>query len=145
MSFPKSIALIGAGKVATHIGHELLKRGLSVQCVWSRTEQSAKKLGGMLGCLWTNELKNVPEAALYIISVKDDAIESVAKQLTLHIRPQTLVVHTSGAVPSTILETYFERYGVFYPLQSFSEQSTPNFKTIPFCIDANNSEDVFTI
>lgn len=141
MSFPKSIALIGAGKLATHLGLYLQKTGFSVQVVWSRTEQSAQKLGDRLACHWVNQFKDIPEVALYIILVKDDAITSVAKQLAVHINSQALVVHTSGAMPSTVLQDSFKRYGVFYPLQSFSEKTSPDFRSIPFCINANYEED----
>ncbi len=141
MSFPKSIALIGAGKLATHLGLHLQKTGFSIQAVWSRTEASAQKLGDRLSCHWTTQFNDIPEVALYIILVKDDAIASVAKQLVVGMNPQALVVHTSGAMPATILQDFFKRYGVFYPLQSFSEDVIPDFKSIPFCINANHEED----
>ena len=141
MSFPKSITLIGAGKLATHLGKQLQKTGLSIVGVWSRTGNSAKKLGTSLSCSYTSNLYKIPKADLYIIMVKDDAIASVAKKLSSVVDPKALIVHTSGAVPSSVFMGHFEHYGVFYPLQSFSKKSAPDFKTIPFCIDANKKAD----
>lgn len=141
MAYPKSIVLIGAGKLATHLGKQLQKNDLSIVCVWSRTDKSAKKLGTSLSCSWTNKLAKTPVADLYIIAVKDDAIATVVKSLAAVVNPQALVVHTSGAIPATVFKPHFKHYGVFYPLQSFSGNSIPDFKLIPFCIDANKKAD----
>ena len=81
--------------------------------------------------------KITTDADLYIISVSDDAIELVASQLAEFGLKNKLVVHTSGATPSTILKKYFANYGVFYPLQSFSIDRISNFESIPICIDSS--------
>ena len=38
--------------------------------------------------------------------------------------------------------TNFERFGVFYPLQTFSKNKAVDFKNIPLCIEANNEADL---
>lgn len=82
------------------------------------------------------------DADLYIIAVNDTAIGTVAKTLsTLPHLQEKLVVHTSGATPSVVLLPHLSRIGIFYPLQTFSIQKEPNFKTIPFCLDAINEKD----
>ena len=42
----------------------------------------------------------------------------------------------------SIWEGHAERYGVFYPMQTFSKQREVDFREIPFFIEAKKSEDV---
>lgn len=77
------------------------------------------------------------EADVYVIAVSDSAITEVSNQLPFNDR---LVIHTSGAVSIEALKNQ-ERCGVFYPLQSFSKNTTVDFKKVPICIEANNSND----
>lgn len=79
---------------------------------------------------------------LLLIMVNDNAIETVAKNIYSNIHLQNvLVAHTSGATPMQILAPYAKRFGVFYPLQSFSKNSDLDMNTVPICIDANNEND----
>ena len=41
-----------------------------------------------------------------------------------------------------IWEGYAERYGVFYPMQTFSKQRAVDFREVPFFIEAKRPEDV---
>lgn len=52
-----------------------------------------------------------------------------------------LLVHTAGSIPMSIWEGKTSRYGVFYPMQTFSKQREVDFRTIPFFIESNSSED----
>ncbi len=132
------IVLIGAGRLATHLGLQLKEQGCTILQVYSRTAQRANTLSKKLTCKSTNDLKKISSTGtLYIIAVSDSAIESVAGQLAKNKRLEDkLFVHTSGATPSTILKPYFKNYGGFYPLQTFSANRSVDFSTIPICIDA---------
>ena len=136
--------MIGAGNVGFHLGKALsLLPNAEVIQVYSRTKKKALNSAQNIDCQYTTKLKNVrTDADLYIIAVKDTAIGIVAKALsTLPHLQEKLVVHTSGATPSTILLPHLSRIGIFYPLQTFSIKKEPNFKTIPFCLDATIEED----
>ena len=80
-----------------------------------------------------NKIKT--DSDLYIIAVSDSAIAEVAAQLVQRLDNQ-LIVHTSGAVPSSVLQPFFKHYGSFYPLQTFSLNSQPDFEKIPIFINA---------
>ena len=85
-------------------------------------------------------------ADLYILAIHDDAILAVAKQLAENGLGDKLITHTSGATPMAVFEnTGLRRFGIFYPLQTFSISKKPDFKNIPFCIDANNSGDILLL
>ena len=138
------IVMIGAGNVGFHLGKALsLLPNVAVVQVYSRTKKKASKSAQNIDCQYTTKIKNInTDADLYIIAVNDAAIGAVAEALSAlpHLR-EKLVVHTSGATPSIVLLPHLSRIGVFYPLQTFSIQKEPNFKTIPFCLDAANEED----
>ena len=132
----KQIVLIGAGNVAVNLGTALYKEGYLISQVYSPTKRSAEALAKKINAKAVTDLKDLSgEAAIYIIAVKDDAIEKVAKKL--HLKNK-IVVHTSGTAPLNILKNVSENYGVFYPLQTFSKERVIDFKHVPICIEASN-------
>ena len=111
------IALIGRGRVATHMGKALLKAGHKVVSVNSRT------------------LAELPQVAdLYIIAVKDSALLEVISK-TVKGREGQLFVHTAGSMPLSVFEGYAERCGVLYPMQTFSMDREVDFREIPLFIE----------
>jgi predicted short-subunit dehydrogenase-like oxidoreductase (DUF2520 family) len=44
-----------------------------------------------------------------------------------------------------ILKSAAKNYGVFYPLQTFSKNKKADFKTIPICLEANNTSTLKVI
>lgn len=136
------IILAGAGRIATHLGKRLKGKGLPVAQVVSRTAEHARELGLQLRTEWTDDWSEMrPDADWIILAVRDDAIVQVGKIIS-HLAPDALVTHTSGATPGDVLQPFFRRYGVFYPLQTFSTERTPVWSKIPFCVDARQEEDV---
>lgn len=140
-TIPK-IVLIGAGRIATHLGRRLKGKGLPIAQVISRTEISTRDLAAQLQASWSTDLTDIlPDADWIIIAVRDDVIGEVAS-IIAPLAPNALATHTSGGTASSVLAPHFQRYGVFYPLQSFSMAHTPIWSKIPFCVDAINPEDV---
>lgn len=136
------IALIGAGNVATHLGKVLKEKEYEVCQVYSRTEQSAAALGTLLDCAYTTSLEDVTaEAELYIVSVKDAVLQDLIPVLVKR-NPQALFVHTAGSMPQSVWEGHAVRYGVLYPMQTFSKQREVDFGQIPFFVEGNLEEDV---
>ncbi len=134
-----NIVLIGAGNVGFHLGHILVEKNQKIVQIFSRKTKNAKQLAQSLNSSYTTQLKEIrPNADLYILAVSDAAIEWVAAALAqIPLSQKALVVHTSGATPSTVLKPYFKQYGIFYPLQTFSKSRVSNFDNIPICIHAN--------
>lgn len=132
------VVLIGAGRMATQLGKVLVSSGITINQVYNRSLEAAKRLGKTLDCRYTDHPTSIDfKADLYIVCVSDQAIESIAAQFSFLDQKDKLIVHTSGATPGKIFEAHFKRYGVFYPLQSFSTEQEVDFQTIPICIDAN--------
>jgi len=95
-----------------------------------------------LQCPWSDKMEDIyPDTDWVLMAVRDDAISEVAAALSAFI-PDALVTHTSGATPGAVLSPFFHRFGVFYPLQTFSMERTPIWSKIPFCVDAPSESDV---
>lgn len=136
------IVIIGAGRIAWHLGKRLKGKGLPVAQVISQTARHAEKVATGLQATWSDSVGDLlPDADWIIIAVRDDAIETVAQNLSPYAG-EALVTHTSGGTAGAVLQPYFKRFGVFYPLQSFSMEHTPVWSKIPFCVDALFEEDV---
>lgn len=138
----KNIVLIGAGNLATNVALSLHDRGYRIMQVYSRTMKSAKTLAERLQTEAVDDISAVvADADLYVISVKDSALQSVIEQLCDGTR-KGLFVHTAGSIPMSIFRGHAERYGVFYPMQSFSKQRRVDFTEVPIFIESNDGESL---
>jgi len=131
------IVLLGAGRVAAHLGPALWRAGHRVVAVWSRTEASATALatqipGAVSGSGTASEL---PPADLYLVAVPDAAVPEVL--VAAQLPAGALVAHTAGALPLQVFAHYPAlRGGVFYPLQTFSPGRAIDWAAVPLCIEA---------
>lgn len=131
------ITLVGAGNLATNLGHALQAAGHTVAQVWSRTEASARLLSEGLHCPWTTDLHVLDTATdLIILAVKDHVLPALAQA----IHSPALVVHTAGSLPLDVLPQ--SRTGVFYPMQTFSKGHRVDFHPIPCFIESRRPEDL---
>jgi predicted short-subunit dehydrogenase-like oxidoreductase (DUF2520 family) len=135
----KRIAIIGAGRVATHLGKALQDVGIEISGVYGREKAEASTLAKKLGTNIITDLTKKINADLILIAITDDAIGEVARKLSEHT--QALVAHTSGAVAMKVIPDYLRR-GVFYPLQSFSYDKKIVWDNVPFCIEAEKNDDL---
>jgi predicted short-subunit dehydrogenase-like oxidoreductase (DUF2520 family) len=132
------IVLLGAGRLATNLGKALVGHGHRVKAVYSRTLASAQALADRLECPATDSIRELPqEADAFILSIKDDALAEVISRLA-EGRRQQLMLHTAGSVDADIFAPYAERYGVLYPMQTFSKEREVNFSEIPLFIEGSD-------
>jgi predicted short-subunit dehydrogenase-like oxidoreductase (DUF2520 family) len=132
------IVLLGSGNVATQLALALKAIGEEIVQVYSPNVVNAKALADVVKAVAIDDLAQAEQQAdLYIISVKDDAIEDVAKGLN---SVTGLVVHTSGTTDVKVLLGQVKRAGVFYPLQTFSKSRNVSFKHIPICLEADEQD-----
>src|SRR5665213_330738 len=127
------ITIIGSGNVATHLAAAFKNAGHRIVQVYSRNMQNAALLAYHVGAEAIGDLSHInPEADIFIISVNDDAIVSMAQGLAKYGK---LTMHTSGAVSLEALSAIIAKAGVFYPLQTFSKNKEIDFFTVPLCIE----------
>lgn len=141
MADNKRIVLIGAGNVATHLGIALHQAGYELLQVYSRSEASASELAARISVGYTCSLEEIRcDADLYIISLKDDVLGELIPRIVKG-REQALFVHTAGSIPMSVFEGHAVRYGVLYPMQTFSKRKELDFSSVSFFVEANSEED----
>lgn len=145
MSF--RVTFIGAGNVAWHLSKAFENAGYGVAEVYSRDLHHARLLADRLyDARPTNNLNLYDSPAkLFLLCVPDDAHDEVLRRLVLP--EKAVLVHTSGSrslrdlQELTILHSDVPlRTGVFYPLQTFSQQVPVRMEDVPLCIEAADSE-----
>ena len=131
------IVLLGAGNVGTHLCKALQnKEGLEIIQWYNRSLNSLEK--ELVPFAVTQNLNDIIEADLYIISVSDTAIPAISKALE---GKNGLIAHTAGSIPMEVLGAH-QNHGIFYPLQTFSKQKEVDFNQIPLCLEANQPENL---
>lgn len=130
--------IIGSGNVATHLALAFQKKGIIISQVYSRTSANAELLAQKLNTSFTTHTSGIDRNAdIYIYALKDNSFLNLLKRFDL---PKAIHVHTSGSIPMKDFYGYTERYGVFYPLQTFSINKEIDFSNVPICIEANTEK-----
>ncbi|MGI9541861.1 MAG: Rossmann-like and DUF2520 domain-containing protein [Cyclobacteriaceae bacterium] len=134
-----NISIIGSGNLAWHLAQALENAGHFIHEIYSRNPKNARKLTKKLyDTTVSNDLDFIAsESEVFIIAVSDNAIKNIAEEIQL---PEgAILLHTSGSKPMEILKSSVDRFGVFYPLQTFTKGAEVSFKNIPICLEASSS------
>jgi predicted short-subunit dehydrogenase-like oxidoreductase (DUF2520 family) len=130
--------IIGSGNVAMNLGLALKANGVSIREVYSRNIIHAQNLGKKLDVPTKSNAADIyKNADIYFYLLKDSALQSFLKEINI---PNGIHVHTSGSIPMNIFKGYAVKFGVFYPLQTFSINKPIDFSNIPVCIEASDME-----
>lgn len=139
------IALIGAGNVATCLGPRLKEAGHEITTVYSRTVDSARALADRLGATYTTDLNAVPASDAAIVMLKDDALKELAPAIADSLK-DSLLLHTAGSVSMDIWYTAGAmKYGVLYPMQTFSKTSVIDWSQVPLFIEGSSDQTLDSI
>ena len=139
------IVIIGSGNLATQLSLALKDANQEIVQIFSRTEAHAQELAEKIGCAYTASPDAIlPDAEIYILAVKDDALAVLAATLCVS-RPNALFLHTAGSMPMDVFNGYASQYGVLYPMQTFSKNRRVSFREIPCFIEASCPEALETI
>lgn len=136
----ETVVMIGAGRVATHLAQALRERaGLHLVQVYSRTAEHARALAEGAGdATWTTSAEAVrTDADVYVFSLSDDALADVARRVPAN---DGLWLHTAGSVPMDVFRDRSRRYGVLYPLQTFSRERSVDFRRVPCFVEGCTAE-----
>jgi predicted short-subunit dehydrogenase-like oxidoreductase (DUF2520 family) len=122
------VSIIGTGRLGTTLAVSLAGRGYSIRSLVARTVQSAQKAARLLASevqvLAARQLRSLIDADLFLITVPDDQIGAVARELSeLNPDRKITALHTSGALSSDVLAPVREKgwhTGSIHPLLSVS-------------------------
>lgn len=132
------VVFIGSGNVATHLAQKFQSIGINVSQIYSRTSTNAEALAKLVGATFTTEMSEIEtDADYYFYALNDNSLKRFLSKFDL---PNAIHLHTAGSISIRIFEKYSTKYGVFYPLQTFSKNKEIDFSTIPICIEASSSE-----
>jgi predicted short-subunit dehydrogenase-like oxidoreductase (DUF2520 family) len=137
----KRVACIGSGNLASSLYPALSGAGYKIVQVCSRNHQTAQQLAKAVGAACTVTLSDIDSSVdFYVIAVPDDEIKNVLSKATFG---SGMVVHTSGCTPMSIFEGRgIARYGVLYPLQTFTRQRSVSFAQVPLYVEAGSEQDL---
>jgi len=126
-----AISIVGAGRLGTALAIALKEAGYRINALVARRAGRARTAVALLDspalALAVKQLSELPPSDLVIIATPDDRIEEVVRDLSLATAGQgekRIALHTSGAIPSTILSPLAEAgwgIGSFHPLVAVSD------------------------
>lgn len=135
-----SIVIVGAGNVGTHLARAFYRKGFRILQVYSRTPEAARALAQEVEADPVTDLEALtPQARLFMVALTDDALIRLIPQMTAG-RENALWVHTAGSVPMEVWAGHAGRYGVFYPMQTFSKRREVDFRQVPIFIEGCDRE-----
>lgn len=133
-----NISFAGAGRVGGAICRALFHTGFTIDMIASETEVRGKSLADSCNALWTSDLLFPDTTNVIIVTVPDHSLKSVLDSLMC--RPGTLVVHTAGSIGLDVFPEKIKQKGIFYPLQTFSDNRNVNFKDLPFLLESSDDQ-----
>lgn len=133
------VIFIGSGNLATQLGLALQSKGIIISQVYSRTKANAKVLAELLNADYTNNISEIDQHAdIYIYALKDSFLNNFFNRFKF---PQEAIhIHTAGSIQMNDFNGFAYKYGVFYPLQTFSKNKSVDFSEIPICIEASTDD-----
>lgn len=130
------INIIGAGNMAYQLTQAFHNHPeVQLRQLYNRSELSPEF--NVFEIEKIHHLSTLRPADACIIAVKDEAIAEISKKLPFE---NQLVVHTSGNTSIEAIDSK-NRRGVFYPLQTMNKQTIVDFEKVPFCLEAENTND----
>ena len=121
-----AVSIIGSGRLGTTLAIALGRRGYTIQSLVARHLQSARKAAHLLDdevqVLAAKELRSLRPADVFLVTVPDDQIATVAEELS-RLEITAAALHTSGALSSDVLAPLRKKgwhTGSIHPLLSVS-------------------------
>lgn len=130
------LVLLGGGNLAQHLIKEFLNSPIiNLIQIYNRSMDKIEIFAHQTSV--TDNLDELKKAAVYLISVSDQAIPFLASNIKYD---KALVLHTSGSTNMDVLNN-FKRSGVFYPLQTFSKDRAVDFNQVPIGWETSQKSD----
>jgi predicted short-subunit dehydrogenase-like oxidoreductase (DUF2520 family) len=130
------VAIIGTGRLGTTLAVALAAKDYSIQSLVARRAQNARKAARLLDAevqvLAAKDLRSLICADLFLITVPDDQIASVSRELSeINADRGLTALHTSGALSSEVLDPLRKKgwhTGSIHPLLSVSGANDTSLK-----------------
>ncbi len=128
------LSLVGTGNLGWNLIHNFQNApGIDLHQVVDRSD----RLDDQSGIHRIREVSEMQSTDICILAVKDSDILPLSKELK---DLDSLIVHCSGATPLSVLDD-LKRYGVWYPLQTFSRDFAVELNGVPIALESNAKSD----
>jgi len=134
------ISFIGAGNVSGALCRQLYMSGCRIRKIVSWTAKRGTSLAMSCNAEWSPEYNFTDFEDLIIAAVPDDKLTEILARI--RCSENTIVAHTAGSLGLDVFPSFLKRTGVFYPLQTFSENRTISFRNLPFFIEASDPQSM---
>jgi predicted short-subunit dehydrogenase-like oxidoreductase (DUF2520 family) len=130
------ISFAGAGKVAGALCREFHGKGHTIEHISSLNSLKGRRLAESFNATWSDDLTFPVSTEIIIAAVPDNSLSMVLGNIKCG--KNTIVAHTAGSIGLDVFPENLPGRGVFYPLQTFSENRIPDLTSVPFFIEAGN-------
>lgn len=130
------ISFIGAGKVAGALCRQLYREGFSITKIVSATGLRGEPLARSCNAEWSRSSVFDSNEDLIIVAVPDDLLPGILRGIKCPAK--STVVHTAGSFGLDVFPPFLGNTGVFYPLQTFSENRSISFSGLPLFLEASD-------
>ncbi len=137
------VSIVGTGNVASALAMRLsAANGIVLQSVVSREITTAKAFAQTYGFNhYTVDIAEIQSSDYVLLCVTDTALPGIVARLQPKPGSQTVYCHTAASVGIELFDTAkFNRFGVFYPLQTFSKNDPSDTKEFPLLVEGNTPE-----
>lgn len=135
----KNIVILGTGNVAYHLSRAFHLAGYNIRQIYGRDPGKAGALARTVSSDPVSDLHQLyMDADAYFFCVTDAGLADLTGKTWLG---EKMAVHVSGSMDMQIMSRVSENYGVFYPLQTLSENTPVDFITVPVFLEANNKNN----
>lgn len=139
----QKVVIIGAGNVAWHLSKAIDKVADVMQVYARRLEQAKEIASQLLNAKPIDNLLDIDNSAdLYLLCVGDKAITEIVDNMP---KVKGIVAHTSGSANMEYLAKASKRYGVLYPLQTFTKGVELDISKISFFTEGNNIDTLLSL
>lgn len=141
-----AVAVIGAGRLGTSLGRALAERGLSITSLTCRRKESAAESRTIVGQgrALTDNAAAARSAEVIFLCLPDEVVPGAVRHLARSRVdwPAKTVFHTSGLLPSRVLEPLRKKgasVASFHPVQAFSSKRTgpAHFRGVSFGLEGD--------
>ena len=132
----EDVIIVGTGKVAYHFANEIKSNSkLKLIQILGRSKKLNSHFNEFSE-IYSSDFSKIKNSKFCIIAVSDNSVKSVSKQIKNY---DGVVLHTSGSINMSILNNQL-KFGVIYPLQTFSFERNIDFNKIPLLVEASNKK-----
>ena len=131
------ISFIGAGKVSGALCRQMHMSGCKIQRIVTRSGKSGPALALLCNASWSSKYDFSDSEDLIIVAVPDDKLSEILTRIKCPVN--TVVAHTAGSLGLDVFPASLKHTGVFYPLQTFSENRNISFRDLPLFLEASDA------